>query len=411
MSDADPIESLLARLPGPLRSTVEAARDGGDWGPARRAIVAAGRARPGPHHVVYGRLLLALDDFDGCRSILDRVDPAVLDDPAELVDLRAELRLEEAATAWWSPVPGRPDQRVPTSATAVEAVRAAIEDAKALGPTSPWTRSQIEAFERTVAWAAGSARVGGLVGPLGAVVAGLLLGLHGLRHGGGAWLGAALTWLAAAPLLVWAGTRPQWQVNASVVEGRQSLDDLALATLAKAPPHFAPLGLALRLAIHAAIAPFAVLWRSLDGRKPLPALALGVAAVWGFVAAPELALPAPEEAPVEAGGGPIFVAGQPWALGSPAGGTEPIVQDGVEVRPILVDDRLTGLVVVSEGTEAPGVELPGWTAGLESLLSPENSACRVTLRRFDAGEERTSLRTTSCPVEGGRAWTIEVQLR
>ena len=411
MSGSDPIEELLGRLPATLRATVEAARDGGDWEPARKAIVAAGRARPGPHHAAYGRLLLALDDFDGCRSVLERTDPSVLDDPGELVDLQAELRLEEAATTWWSPVPGRPDQRVPTSQTAVDAVRAAIQDAKALEPTSPWTRSQIESFERAVAWAAASARVGGLVGPLGAVVVGLLLALHGARHGGGAWLGAALTWLASAPLLVWAGTRPQWQVNASVVEGRQSLDDRALAALAKGPPHVAPIGLTLRLMVHGAIAPLAVLWSSLEGRKPLPALALVGLAGWGFAAAPALVQPASEASPVVVTAGPARAGGEDWWLGRPMEPGPPRVRGGVEVTPTVAGGVLTGLVVAASGPEPPTVALVDWTPGDEDLLSPVDSRCRVTLQPYDAGDQQASVRTTACPSEAGWRWTVEVRLR
>ncbi len=404
-----PIEALLADLPAPLRATVEAARDSGEWETARKAVVAAARARPGPRHITYGRLLLALDDFDGCRSILERLDASALKDPSARLDLSAELVLEEAATTWWSPVPGRPDQRIPTSRTAVDAVRAAIADAKALEPTSAWTLSQIESFDKAVDWADSSARVGGLVGPMGAAVAGLVLALHGVRHGGGAWLGASLTWLASAPLLVWAGTRPQWQVNAAVVEGRLSLDDAALAALAKAPPHVAPLGLTLRLLVHGVVAPFAVLWRCLDGRKPLPAVVLLGMAVWAFAKAPDVA-PAPEVTPIVASSGPIRLGGVEWQLGATTADSAQQV-DGVEVSKVVSEGRLTGLVLAAEAAEPPAVELVGWAPRELSVLSPQGSRCRVTLQRFDAASEQASVRTTGCPGEASTRWTVEVQLR
>jgi hypothetical protein len=405
-----PEEALLAALPPTLRATVEAARESGDWAEARRALAAAARGRPGPQHIAYGRLLLALDDFDGCRSVLDRLGPDVLDDPAELHDLQAELLLEEAATRWWSPVPGSPHQRVPTSRTAIDAVVDAVVAARALGPTSPATLGQIAAFERAVVWARGSARTGGLVGPLGAAMVGLLLAFHGARHGGGPWLGAAVAWFASAPLLVLAGARPQWQVNAAVVEGRRSLDDAALLWLAKGPPLLAPFGLAARLLVHGALAPVAVLHRSLEGRKALPpALLLGLV-IWGFAAAPVL------DAPVDRGPTPAPAAGSvrlgpaAWTLGDPPP-EGPTGVLGARVEPVARAGRLEGLVVTSDAAEPPPLTLDGWAAGEESVLSPEGSRCRVTLRGFDAAGASASLRTTACPPGDHPRWTLELSRR
>jgi hypothetical protein len=410
VSDLDPIDELLSRLPEALRAKVQAARDGGDWAAARDAILAAAKARPGPRHVAYGRLLLALDEFDLCRSVIDRLEGTVLDDPAELIDLKAELLLEESAARWWSPVPGRPDQRVPTTRTAVDSVREAVERARALGPTSPWTLSQVTTFERAVVWASGSARTGGLVGPLGALAAGLLLALHAVRHGGGAWLAAATIWLASAPLLVWAGTRPQWQVNASVVDGRQSLDDRYLAALAKGPPHIAPFGLAARLLVHGVVAPVAVLWRSLDGRKAAPALVLVVLTGWSFHSAPTLELPPEDEVVTEAPDSPLTVAGVAFGLGQPVPDPAPTV-GGIDVQLSSADGRLTGLVATSRGPAPPEVDWPGRASGPETVVSPADAACEVRVRRYDADGEQVSVRTTGCPDGDSQRWTLEIRQR
>lgn len=407
----DPIAALLQRLPDRLRATVESARDSGDWAPAKQAILAAARATPGPRHIDYARLLLGLDEFDACRSIVDRIDPDALDHPGQLVDLRAELLLEEAATTFWSPVPGRPDQRVPTSRTAVDSVREAIAAARALGPTSEWTLTQIRSFEDAVVWASADTRLGGLIGPLGAVAGGLVLALHGVRNGGGFWLGAAMVWLGSAPLLAWAGTRPQWAVNASVVEGRFSVDDAYLALLSKAPPLLAPLGLGLRLVAHALLAPASVLWRSLSGGKFGPPLALLILAVFAFSQAPVLDTGAPDIEPeTPAGPGPVrLAAGETplaWTLGGPGtAGTSTV--GGIEVTVEAPEGSVQGIVARSSTTE-PVFVLEGWQAADPAQVSPAGAACEVSVQRFTAEPLRASVRTTRC---AGPRWTVELRAR
>ncbi len=403
----DPLEALLSRVEPRLRKAVEAARDSGDWDAATEALVGAARARPGPRHLDYARLLLALDRFAECRSVLDRAEGSV--DDSELRGLRAELLLEEAATTWWSPIPGRPSKRVPTTVAAIEGVVVALRAARALEPTTPQALDQIDAFQRAVTFSLSEPRTGGLSGPLGALCLAVIAALFASEPGGGRWMVPTLLYSAAAPLLFLGGGRPQIEVNARVVSGERTLDELFLDGLALTAPLLAPLGLLGRMAAHGLLSPATVLMRSIEQRRIWPSVALSGALALGIVLA---ATQAPVEPLIE----PVVPpSSAPVVLSLPAGpvelefGATSAAVDVVGTVSLELSRREGRLVsaVFRAPSDHPAPDFSAWGPATRTRqLDAGTGPCRI--EAVDYGEaDGVSARATRCAT--GQTWEIRAR--
>lgn len=401
----DPLAALLGRVEPRLRAVVEAARESGEWEAASAALVGAARARPGPRHLDYARLLLALDRFAECRSVLDRAEGAV--DDVGLRGLRAELLLEEAATRFWEPVPGRRSRRVPTSLAAIDGVADALEQARALDPRTPQAVAQIEAFQRAVDWSRREAKTGGMVGALGALCVAMITGLIASEPGQAPWMVPMLLYSASAPLLYLGGGRPQVEINARVVSGRRTFDEQFLDGLAKTAPLLAPLGLLSRMVAHGVAAPITVVTRAAAQRRWWPPVALLACLGLGvFLAATQPPVEAPPE-PEPPASRPVVVFALPDGpreveLGAAHAGEDTTGE--VSLSLTRRGDRVISAVFRAPAGH-PAPDLSAWgDATRTRQLDGGEGPCRVTAEDF--GEAGTA-RATRCPTQ--QTWEIRAR--
>jgi len=154
----------------------------------------------------------------------------------------------------WTAVPDKPNQRIPTSASAVQAIEKALLVARNADGIGEAFEEELVLFARTCAWAR-QLRFSGswstVVGAAAAVIAFLAIG----RDGDRLTLGLSLIWAISIPLYLRAATLRQYQINARVVAGTQTLDDRFLSFVASGAPLMVPVWMALRASVLGALAP------------------------------------------------------------------------------------------------------------------------------------------------------------
>jgi len=216
--------------------------------------------------------------------------------------------VEAAAAEHWRPLPDKPDMAVPASAEGVQAVRSALDRARAMGPQHPDTQSRLRTFEGVLGWASQSRFCGTLAVPLGALAIAVLLAVQAFAEG--RLPGTRNELLLYAGLLVIQASlyrlvarRPQFEINAHFLTDSPSRDERFVSwLLSKGALIFTPVAL-LRALLFGLLIPLAMV-RHLVRRGLFFASALvlfaNFAVVFTGINLPR-ALVAEEEDPFKAG--------------------------------------------------------------------------------------------------------------
>ncbi|MEE2828385.1 MAG: hypothetical protein VX498_04280 [Myxococcota bacterium] len=191
----------------------------------------------------------------------------------------------EVALRHFTPVPGREGHALPTSLEAVQAVEAAVAEARELWQGREQARQdkpedeaeallQIEQFAASCTAARSMRFAGKFSVILGTCLVVVLLLIFGRKWNNVPHMAAACVWTAAVPLYLRAAVAPRWLINARVLSPDRTLDTRLLAFLAKGPPIATPPALLLRALFLSLFTPLLVLLEAHRSKKRAIALVM-----------------------------------------------------------------------------------------------------------------------------------------
>ncbi len=168
--------------------------------------------------------------------------------------------VEDAAERHWQALPDKPDMAVPVNQEGVDAVRLALESARASEPHHVEVEERLQTFERVVQWASSSRFCGSLSTPIGAALLAAIfiaLALEEARLPGS----RSRLMLFAGVLVLQAllfpsiARQPQVELNAYFLAGTKSRDERFVGwLLSKGALLYTPVS-ALRALLYGALIP------------------------------------------------------------------------------------------------------------------------------------------------------------